>query len=129
MDSRKITEASEFISLGLKNLFKDIRKFVEEQINEQTKKLIELINPPDRDKAKVAKDALIELITCLFNKMIGNLKVLVGNFLGQMLDRYINVPACAVQNFVGSLLVILLVLLGGAIDSIINNYLLYWRCI
>ena len=95
----KSAEASEFISLGLKNLFKDIRKFVEEQINEQTKKLIELVNPPDRDKAKGAKDALIELITCLFNKMIGNLKGMVGNFLSQMLDRYINVPACAVQNF------------------------------
>ena len=117
----KIAEASEFVSLGLKNLFKDIRKFVEEKINEETKKLYELINPPDRDKAKVAKDALIELIVCLFNRMIGNLKGLVGNFLGQMLDRYINVPACAVQNFVGSLLGNVLGALGGAIDSIINS--------
>ena len=117
----KSAEASEFISLGLKNLFRDIRKFVEEQINEQTKKLIELVNPPDRDKAKTAKDALIQLIVCLFNKMIGNLKAMVGNFLSQMLDRYINVPACAVQNFVGSLLGNTLGALTGAINSIINN--------
>ncbi len=117
----KITEASDFISLGLKDLFKNIRKFVEEKINEETKKLYELINPPDRDKAKVAKDALIELIVCLFNKMIGNLKGLVGNFLTGMLDRYINVPACAVQNFVGSLLGNTLGALSGAIDSIISK--------
>ena len=117
----KASEASEFISLGLKTLFKEIRKFVEEQINEQTKKLIELINPPDRDKAKVAKDALIELIVCLFNKMIGNLKSMVGNFLTDMLDKYINVPACAVQNFIGSLLGNTLGALAGAIDSIIGN--------
>jgi len=119
--NEKAAEASEFISLGLKNLFKDIRKFVEEQINEKTKFLAELINPPDRDKAKVAKDALIELIVCLFNKMIGNLKAMVGNFLTQMLDRYINVPACAVQNFIASLLGNTLGALTGAINSIINN--------
>ena len=119
--NEKAAEASEFIALGLKNLFKDIRKFVEEQINEKTKFLAELINPPDRDKAKVAKDALIELIVCLFNKMIGNLKAMVGNFLTQMLDRYINVPACAVQNFVASLLGNTLGALTGAINSIINN--------
>ena len=61
------------------------------------------------------------MITCLFNKMIGNLKSMVGNFLSQMLDRYINVPACAVQNFVGSLLGNTLGALTGAINSIINN--------
>ena len=117
----QISTASEFVSLGLKDLFKNIRKFVEEEINKQTKKLYELINPPDRDKAKVAKDAIIELIVCLFNKMIGNLKGLVGNFLSKMLDRYINVPACAVQNFVGSLLGSTLGALSGAIDSIIGS--------
>ena len=119
--NEKVSKASEFVTLGLKNLFKDIRKFVEEKINEETKKLYELINPPDRDKAKVAKDALIELIVCLFNKMIGNLKGMVGNFLTQMLDRYINVPACAVQNFVASLLGNVLGALSGAINSIINK--------
>ena len=117
----KISKAAEFIAKALKWLFKEIRKFVEEQINRETKKLIELINPPDRDKSKVAKDAIIELIVCLFNKLIGNLKSLVGNFLSQMLDRYINVPACAVQNFVGSLLGNVLGALSGAIDSIIGK--------
>ena len=53
--------------------------------------------------------------------MIGNLKSMAGNFLSQMLDRYINVPACAVQNFVGSLLGNLLGGLSGAIDSIIGK--------
>lgn len=117
----KISEASNFIALGLKDLFKNIRKFVVEKLNEETKKLYELLNPPDRDKAKVAKDALVELIVCLFNKMIGNLKSLAGNFLSQMMDRYINVPACAVQNFVGALLGNLLGGLSGAIDSLVGK--------
>lgn len=117
----QVEKASSFVAQGLKDLFKNIRKFVEEEINKQTKKLIELVNPSDRDKAKVAKDAIIELIVCLFNKMMSNLKGLVGKFLTGMLDRYINVPACAVQNFVGSLLGSTLGALSGAIDSILSK--------
>lgn len=117
----KVKEATEFITGGLKWLFKEIRKWTEEEINRRTKKLYELINPPDRDKAKLGHDALMELITCLFNKLIANLKKMVGNFLGQMLDRYINVPACAVQNFISSLLGNTLGAVSSAIDSIISS--------
>ena len=116
----KQQQAQEFIAGGIKWVFKEIRKFVEETINKQTKKLYELINPPDRDKAKKGHDALMQLITCLFNKLIGNLFKMVGNFLGKMFDRYINVPACAVQNFVASLLGNTIGRIAGAIDSIIG---------
>ena len=55
----KSAEASEFISLGLKNLFKDIRKFVEEQINEQTKKLMNLSILQIEIKQKVLRTHLL----------------------------------------------------------------------
>jgi hypothetical protein len=119
--SDKAAKAQEFISTGLKWIFKEIRKFVEEEINKQVKNLVELVNPPDRDKVKEANDGVIELIVCLFNKLIANLGALVGSFLSEMLDRYINVPACAVENFLGSLLGNLLGALTGAIDSIISS--------
>jgi len=117
----KVQEATEYISKGLKWVFKEIRRNTEEEINRRVKKLYELINPPDRDKAKLGHDALMELITCLFNKLIGNLKYLIGNFLGKMLDRYINVPACAVQNFVGSLIGSTLGAVSSAIDKAISS--------
>lgn len=116
----KTQKAQEFISEGIKWVFKEIRKFVEEQINKETKKLYENINPPDRDKAKKGHDALIELITCLFNKLIQNLFKMIGNFLNQIFDRYINVPACAVQNFIADLLGNTIGRIAGAIDSIIS---------
>ena len=116
-----VQKAQEFITQGVKWVFKEIRKFVIEQINKQTKKLYELINPPDRDKAKKGHDALMQLLTCLFNKLIGNLLKMVGNFLNQMFDRYINVPACAVENFMADLLGNTIGRLAGAIDSIISS--------
>jgi Gp5 N-terminal OB domain len=117
----KTKKAQEFISKGIKWVFKEIRKYIEEQINKQTKKLYENINPPDRDKAKVGHDALMELITCLFNKLIKNLFKMVGNFLNQIFDRYINVPACAIQNFMADLIGNTIGKIAGAIDSIISS--------
>jgi hypothetical protein len=117
----KTQKAQEFIAEGLKWVFKEIRKFVEEKINKETKKLYENINPPDRDKAKKGHDALMELITCLFNKLISNLFKMIGNFLNQIFNRYINVPACAVQNFVADLLGNTIGRIAGAVDSIISS--------
>lgn len=117
----KTQKAQEFIANGIKWVFKEIRKFVEEQINKQTKKLYENINPPDRDKAKVGHDALMELITCLFNKLIKNLFKMIGNFLNQIFDRYINVPACAISNFMANLIGNTIGKIAGAIDAIISS--------
>lgn len=118
---QKTQEAKTFITEGIKWIFKEIRKWVEEQINKKTKPIKEALNPPDRDKAKVGHDALMELITCLFNKLIGNLFKMVGNFLNGMFDRYINVPACAVSNFIADLLGNTIGRIAGAIDSLINS--------
>ena len=117
----KTQKAQEFITNGIKWVFKEIRKWVEEGINRETKKLYENINPPDRDKAKVGHDALMELISCLFNKLIQNLFKIVGNFLNQIFDRYINVPACAISNFVANLIGNTIGKIAGAIDSIISS--------
>lgn len=117
----KTQKAQEFIAEGIKWVFKEIRKYVEEQINKETKKLYENINPPDRDKAKVGHDALMELITCLFNKLVQNLFKMIGNFLNQIFDRYINVPACAVSNFIANLLGNTIGKIAGAIDAIIGS--------
>jgi len=117
----KTQKAQDFITQGIKWVFKEIRKNIEEEINKQTKKLYENINPPDRDKAKVGHDALMELITCLFNKLIQNLFKMVGNFLNQIFDRYINVPACAVANFIADLLGNTIGRIAGAIDAIISS--------
>jgi len=117
----KTQKAQEFIANGIKWVFKEIRKYVEEQINKKTKKLYENINPPDRDKAKVGHDALMELITCLFNKLIKNLFKMIGNFLNQVFDRYINVPACAVSNFMANLIGNTIGKIAGAVDAIISS--------
>ena len=118
---QKTQEAQIFITEGIKWIFKEIRKYVEEEINKKTKPIKEALNPPDRDKAKVGHDAMMELITCLFNKLIGNLFKMIGNFLNGMFDRYINVPACAVSNFIASLLGNTIGRIAGAVDAIISS--------
>ncbi len=118
---RQINKVSKFISGALKWVFEEIRKFLMEQINDKTEKFYYLINPADRDKVKAAQDTIVELITCLFNRLIENLFKLVSNFLKGLIDRYINVPACAVENFVSNLIGGLLGYISGAVNTILGG--------
>jgi hypothetical protein len=116
-----IDKAAKFIAKALKWVFEEIRKFVLEQINDKTKKLYYLVNPPDRDKVKAAKDTVVELIVCLFNKLIANLIKMVGRFLFNAFDKFITVPECVVENFIGNLLGNVLGLVGGLVDKILGT--------
>ena len=49
-----------------------------------------------------------------------NLTGMVGNFLSQIMDKFINTPMCAVENFVGSLLGKISGLIDGAVNSVMS---------
>ena len=118
---KKIEIASNFVSRGMKWMVKEMRKNVMEEINNETKKLYHEVNPIDRDKVKVAKDGTLELLSCLFSKITKNLFKMVGDFLGKMIDRFINVPACAIENFIGGLMGNLLGTISSITDSIMGS--------
>ena len=65
-----------------------------------------------KEKAETANDEL----ACAFRNIMKNLTGMVGSFLNQILDRFINTPMCAIQNFVGSLLGKISGLIDGALD-------------
>jgi len=46
---------------------------------------------------------------------------MVGDFLGKMIDRFINVPACAIENFIGGLMGNLLGTISSITDSIMGS--------
>ena len=65
-----------------------------------------------KEKAETANDEL----ACAFRNIMKNLTGMVGSFLNQILDRFINTPMCAIENFVGSLLGKISGLIDGALD-------------
>ena len=56
------------------------------------------------EEFKKAVETANDLIACLFRKIISNLLKMIGKFLLQAVDRFINTPLCVVENFVSALI-------------------------
>lgn len=117
---KKIESATEFISEGLKWIINQIQKYTINKVNNTLKDTYYLIFPNERPKLKRAVEKANDSIACLFRKIISNLLKMVGKFLLSAVDKYINTPLCAVENFVGGLIGKLVGLITSAIDSILK---------
>jgi hypothetical protein len=119
--NKKIEDASKKITSAVKWVFEKVKEKILEKIEDKTKKLQFLVNPPDRDKAKTAKDTIIELIICLFNKLVDNIINIVTNFVKGAINNVINVAECVVGNFIGNLIGQLAGLLTGLVDKLLGG--------
>lgn len=115
-----IQKASRKIAEGIRWLIETIRKYTIEFIEDKIKKAMYLINHSDRQAAKSAKDIAMQLLSCLFNRVVNSLLGIVLNMLNNAIGRFINVPKCVVENLMGSLLGNLFGFLSGAIDNILG---------
>jgi hypothetical protein len=62
----------------------------------------------------------LDLIACLFNKILDRLQNIIAGFLNDFIDKFIVTPLCAIENFVSSLIGQLLGYLVGAINNILG---------
>ena len=69
-----------------------------------------------KEKAEEANSEL----ACAFKNILKNLTGMVGNFLNQIMDRFITAPMCAIENFVGSLLGKISGLIDSAVQSVMG---------
>jgi hypothetical protein len=119
--NKKIKQVTEKISGAVKWVFEKLKKAIYERINKQLNKLLFFLNPSDRDKAKSAKDTIIELITCIFNKLIGNLFNMILGFVKNMINKYINVPECIIENLIATIIGNLAGSITGIIDGLLSG--------
>ena len=118
--NKAISEAASFITGGIKWIITEIQKGVTNKVNNLLKDTYFLIFPNQRPKLKKAVETANDLIACLFRKIISSLLAMVEKFLLQIVDRFINTPLCAVENFVGGLIGKLTGLITSAINSILG---------
>jgi hypothetical protein len=118
--SMKVANASKDIAVFIKTIIDSVRKFTITKVNDTLKDFYYLIFPNQRPVVKKAQNKALELLSCLFNKIISNLLQMIGKFLLQCIDRFINTPLCAIENFVGGLLGKLGGLIGGFVDAILG---------
>jgi len=99
-----VDDAALFISTLIKSLLDKARGFLVNKLNNGVKNVIDKLPPNLRPGANEANEKATDTLQCAFNKIIKGLVTLVKDLLNQIIDKYINAPMCAVENFVGSLL-------------------------
>jgi hypothetical protein len=118
---REIERAAKFVSKLIKNVIEDIRKFVTDKVTNGINDLHYLLFPDKRGVAEVATNKVIDLIMCLFDKIVDQLLSMILDFLLQIVDRYINAPLCAIEKFLQTLLGQLFGYILGAVESILSS--------
>jgi hypothetical protein len=88
----------------IKNMLDPLRAWVLNEVQTRVKKTLPFLFPGEMpsflDKLKQGTD----FIQCAFAKVIGLLFKTIGNLLLQFIDKFINGPLCAIEDFISNLL-------------------------
>lgn len=101
--------AIEEVSRFAKDIINGIRGYILKTFQDQIKKIAPFLFPSEVPGMYQKVEGGMSLINCLFNKLIAGLKGLIANLISKLLDKFINAPLCAAEQF-----------LGGIIDSILG---------
>jgi hypothetical protein len=113
-----IQRSAEFIAGELKEFLNGIREFISELIDSEVSNFYKFLFPEEEKELEKAHDGAIDLITCLFNKIIANLVKIIGDLLKNIVGKIVNAATCAVENIVSSILGQLLGLITGTLNAI-----------
>ena len=91
---------------------------IEEKINSFTNKII-----PEELKPKFGESIkkITDTIYCLFGNVISGLRNMIGNFLKTLVGKIVNVPLCAAEQLVGTLLNDVLGSINNTITPILSS--------
>lgn len=111
----KIDKLTLKIARFVKSIINKVRGFTEKTIQEQAKNLYYLVQPNQTKTVKTAQDKVLELISCLFDKIISGLIGLIGGVLSNMMSKVVNTTECLIEGMMGN---ILGNVLGGTVAGI-----------
>lgn len=115
-----IDNTTRFVAGGIKWIVTEIQKRTTNLINDAAKNAYYTLFPNERPELKRKMEKANDLIVCLFRKIISNLLKMVAKFLLDAVDRFINTPLCAVENFVGAVLGKLTGLITSGLNAILS---------
>ena len=119
--SSLVNDAASLITGLVKGIVDKLRSYVVNKINNGIKDIINFVPPNLQASLNATNDEAIGLLQCVFNKIIGRLFNLVLDLLNQLIDKYINAPMCAVEDFIAKILNNILGDVTSAIDSVLST--------
>ena len=109
--------ATKAIAGDVKRITAEIQKNALKKVNDAFSESYNEVFPTELPQLKVEVEIANDELACLFKNIMKNLTGMVGGFLDQVTDKFINTPPCASENFLGSLLG----KISGLIDSAISS--------
>ena len=107
-----LASASSEAASFMKTIMGGVRGYILSTIENGIRNAVPFLFPTQVAKFNQAKSKALDTISCVFGKITKALKSQFESLLGNILDKFINAPLCAVEN-----------LIGGLIDNILNTVL------
>lgn len=117
---RLVSNAASEISGYVKNILGGVRGWVMNKLQEQAKKIFPFLFPGEIPELSNLINKAVNGLSCAFNKIVRFLQKNVSSLLNELLDRLVNAPLCAAQNFVGRLLDSILGSIGGTLENVLS---------
>lgn len=114
-----IAEAACAIAGFIKTIIDAIRKFIQEKTQAAVRPTFYVTPIDNRNNVKIAQKTAIDILLCLYNKIIDALCDIIANALRNTLDNVINATNCFIEGLIGTILGGILGLINGALDAIL----------
>ncbi len=115
----QVDRASRAVSGWIRDRIAGAQEWITRKINNGLKDLYFLLYPDKQSDAKAAVETAMDLLACLFKKIIKNLLNIVRKALLTVVDTFINVPLCAAENILAAILGKLTGLINAAVAAIL----------
>ena len=102
--SIQVEKASKVVATFVSDRISGAQEWITRKINNGLKDLYFFFFPDEQSDIKVAVENAMDLLACLFKKILKNVLNIVRKALLSIVDRYINVPLCAAENILASIL-------------------------
>jgi hypothetical protein len=116
----QIDRGARAISGWVRDRIAGAQEWITRKINNGLKDLYFLLFPDKQSDAKAAVEIAMDLLACLFKKIIKNLLNIIRKALLAIVDRFINVPLCAAENILAAIIGKLTGLINAAVSAILT---------
>jgi hypothetical protein len=116
----KVNDASQAIANAITWLINEIRGLVIRKVNAIVNNTIGNLYLNARYAALEANDEALNLISCLFLKILNNLANIIAEFLNEFIDTFLNTGLCVIESLLSTLLGSIISQIVGAVNQILG---------